>query len=284
MDFEVYAVEKVVGHGASAVQEQEFPPFYASHDLMHDSARGAYYTLHRRPRLSTRQLDYKRTRNRNYDPRSRYTGSEVFIALVDAQEAPYHPDLRQLAITTLCTNRDLPLQMPVGQGETDFTLESGAPWKSIRCLAGPSPPRPSWAQRDVTWRLISHLSLNYLSLLDQDQEQGALALRDLLMLYSDIGNPSVTQQIDGVRKISAKPVTRRLPIPGPIVFGRGLEITLTCDESMFEGSGVFLLGAVLEQFFARYVSLNSFTETVVKTLDRDEIMRWPTRVGHRPIL
>jgi type VI secretion system protein ImpG len=281
MDFEVHGVAKVVGHGVSAAEEREFLSFYASHDLTH---HGAYYTLHRRPRLSTRQFDYKRNRNRNYDPRSRYIGSEVFIALVDAEEAPYHPDLRQLAISALCTNRDLPLHMPVGQGETDFTLESGAPWKSIRCLAGPSPPRPSWAQRDVAWRLISHLSLNYLSLLNQDDGQGALALRDLLMLYGDIGKPSVNKQIDGVRKISATPVTRRLPIPGPIAFGRGLEITLTCDESAFEGNSVFLLGAVLEQFFGRYVSLNSFTQTVVKTLERDEIMRWPTRAGRRLIL
>jgi type VI secretion system protein ImpG len=31
------------------------------------------------------------------------------------------------------------------------------------------------------------------------------------------------------------------------------------------------------------VSLNSFTETVVKTVDRGEIMRWGARLGQRPI-
>jgi type VI secretion system protein ImpG len=63
-----------------------------------------------------------------------------------------------------------------------------------------------------------------------------------------------------------------------------LEITVTVDESAFEGSGVFLLGMVLEQFFAQYVSLNSFTETVLKTSDRGEIMRWPTRLGQRQLI
>jgi type VI secretion system protein ImpG len=75
-----------------------------------------------------------------------------------------------------------------------------------------------------------------------------------------------------------------MPVKGPISFGRGLEISVHCDESGFEGSGVFLLGAVLETFFARYSSINSFTETVVSTIDRGEIMRWPTRIGIRDTL
>jgi len=72
--------------------------------------------------------------------------------------------------------------------------------------------------------------------------------------------------------------------PGPITFARGLEITVTFDETAFEGTGVFILGAVLEQFFAKYVSLNSFTETVIKTQQRGEIIRWPPMMGKRPII
>jgi type VI secretion system protein ImpG len=47
---------------------------------------------------------------------------------------------------------------------------------------------------------------------------------------------------------------------------------------------VFILGAVLDEFFARYVSLNSFTETVVNSLDRGEVARWPARMGRRTAL
>jgi type VI secretion system protein ImpG len=81
-----------------------------------------------------------------------------------------------------------------------------------------------------------------------------------------------------------RPVVRRVEIPGPITFARGLEITVLFDEAAFEGQGVFVLGAVLEQFFAKYVSLNSFTETVVATQQRKEIMRWPVQMGKRQIL
>jgi type VI secretion system protein ImpG len=136
----------------------------------------------------------------------------------------------------------------------------------------------------VVWRFISHLSLNYLSLADTDQRQGAGSLRELLSLYGDIGEAHIRKQIDGVRSMQSKPVVRRIPSQGPIAFGRGLELTLTCDETSFEGTGAFLLGAVLERFFAKYVSMNAFTETVVRTVDRGELIRWPVRTGRRQLL
>jgi type VI secretion system protein ImpG len=184
----------------------------------------------------------------------------------------------------LATNRDLPLQLKFGVGKTDFTVESGAPVKAVHCLAGPTRPRPSHAGgRDVPWRLVSHLSLNYLSLTDEEGE-GANALRELLTLYTDPNDNAMRQQIDGLRSVKTQPITRRIPGPGPMAFGRGLEITLSCEENAFHGSGAFLLGAVLDRFFAKYVSINSFTQTVLRTTSRGEIVRWPLRGGRRPIL
>jgi type VI secretion system protein ImpG len=279
MDFEVYQVAAVVGHGTSAEEEQEFLPFYACNDLSHYAEHQAFYALRRERRvLSTRQ--------RRRGPRTSYIGSETYISLVDTRQAPYPSDLKQLSVQTLCTNRDLPLQMPVGKGKTDFTMDVSAPVKAVRCLKGPTRPRPSFAhaQGEVAWRLVNHLSLNYLSLIDSDERQGAAVLRDLFSLYGDVSEAAVRKQTEGVKSVSADQVTRRLPVTGPIAFGRGLEITLSFDESAFEGTGVFLLGSVMERFFARYVSINSFTETVIKTIDRGEVMRWPVRTGQRQLL
>ena len=180
------------------------------------------------------------------------------MSLVDAQEAPYQHDLSQLSLRTLCTNRDLPLQMPVGVSETDFTLEESAPVEAVRCLAGPTRPRPSksFEKGETTWRLISHLSLNYLSLTDSEKG-GAEALRELLSLYSDTNNVLANKQIDGVRSIESKPVTRPISTSGPLSFGRGLEATLTLDESAFEGTGAFLVGRGTQRVF-RQVRFDQF--------------------------
>jgi type VI secretion system protein ImpG len=134
--------------------------------------------------------------------------------------------------------------------------------------------------------LISHLSLNYLSLVDSNNGAGAGAasLRELLTLYADLTDSAHRKQIEGVRSTACAGITRALPLPGPTTFGRGLEVEVTCDEGAFEGTGVFLLGAVLQRFFAKYVSINSFTETVLKTIQRGEVMRWPARLGLRQIL
>ena len=106
----------------------------------------------------------------------------------------------------------------------------------------------------------------------------------MLLLYSDANDSSTQRQIEGVREISARPITGRLPVKDQVSYVRGLEIQLNCDDSAFHGRGVFLMGAVLEEFFRRYVSLNSFTRTVLRTVERGEVMRWPARLGQRQIL
>jgi type VI secretion system protein ImpG len=276
-DFEVYKLTKVMGYGALSDQVQEFLPFYLAKDLG-ESGTGGYYVTNRVPRPKSQDASVKGRRSRSY------AGSEVYVSLVDSTAAPYSTELKQLGVEALCTNRDLPLQMPIGLGNTDFTLEQTAPCTSIRCLGAPTLPKPSHAEGEIAWRIINHLSLNYLSLTNTDDREGASALRDLLRLYSDNADLQTRKQIDGVKSINCKPITRRITTSGSIAFARGLEVTVTFEEAAFEGSGVFLLGAVLEQFFAKYVSINSFTETVVKTLERGEIMRWTMRDGLCSIL
>jgi type VI secretion system protein ImpG len=163
-------------------------------------------------------------------------------------------------------------------------MEKTVPCTSIRCIGSPTSPKPSHAEGEFAWRIINHLSLNYLSLTDTSEREGSSALRDILRLYSDMGDLQIRKQIDGLKSISSRPITRRISTSGSIAFARGLEVTVALEEAAFEGTGVFLLGAVLEQFFARYVSINSFTETVVRTLERGEIVRWTMRNGQRPIL
>jgi type VI secretion system protein ImpG len=277
MDFEVFQVESVTGYGSGPGAEQAFRPFYTARDSGALHQGRAFFQLRREQRVVSQ-------RQRRDGPRSSYIGSEAFIAIVDAAEAPYSGDLRQLGIAVWCTNRDLPLAMPLGTGKTDFILDSAAPVTALRCVAGPSQPHPSFAEGSAAWRLLNSLSLNYLSLVDTDAHQGAVALREMLALYCHPADMNAQRQVEGVRSVAAKAITRRMPSPGPIAIGRGIEITVTFDDAAFAGSGPFVLGAVLSDFFAQYVSINSFTQTVVRTTARGAIMRWPARGGTCAIL
>ncbi|MFT3925133.1 MAG: type VI secretion system baseplate subunit TssF [Myxococcales bacterium] len=272
LDLEVYGISQVIGYGSRNSEQKEFSPMYALQGGASD--RRAYYAVRREPRAAS-------ARERARGPRSAYAGSETFVSLVDGNFGPFDPELKQLGITTLCTNRDLPLHLVFGQSDTDFTTDSGAPVESIRCLSGPSAPKNSPVYGPTAWRLLSHLNVDYLALMRENDQASANALRSLLTLYADFSDAAHTKQVEGLNRVRSQTVVRPLPFPGPLTLGRGLEITLECDESAFEGSSAFLLGAVLERFFARYASINGFCETVLRTVQRGEIVRWPTTAGQR---
>ncbi|HKE83742.1 MAG TPA: type VI secretion system baseplate subunit TssF [Vicinamibacterales bacterium] len=276
LDFEVYSVTRVVGHGIGTDSEQQFLPFYTAYSSDETHRHSAYYTTRREPRLMS--LTAKRR-----GPRSSYIGTEVFLSLVDPAQAPFSGDLRQLSIETLCTNRDLALQMAKGTASSDMSLDVAAPVKSTRVISGPSRPYAPLADGAVSWRAISHLSLNYLSLVQTSPQEGAGALRDLLELYAASADHSARRQIEGIRSVQVARVVRKLQAPGPLAFGRGLQIALQIDELAFEGTSAFMLGSVLDRYFARHVSINSFTETVLRSETR-EINRWGQQWGARPTL
>ena len=147
LDFEVFEVQQVTGFGELAGEEQEFRPFYQARDL--DANQRAFYTTHRTPRVLT-------AREKQFGKKSTYSGTEVFLSMVDANQSPYRTDLRQLGIRALCTNRHLAIQMAIGVGRTDLSMDLNAPVLSIRCLSGPT-TRPGCSgavlqRRPLSWR------------------------------------------------------------------------------------------------------------------------------------
>jgi type VI secretion system protein ImpG len=276
MDYEVHSITEVLGYGTGVKSEWRFLPFY---NAFHTEDRGhsAYYTVQREPRLMSQHQQRE-------GPRTAYLGSEVHISLVDANEAPYPTELRQLGVKALCTNRDLPLLMPLGGAKGDLTLTQTAPVKIIQVIKGPSRPQSALREANLAWKLINQLSLNHLSLSDTDSEQGAAALRQLLRLYTHGGDAGAQRQVDGVRSVQLKQVVRRLPMAGPITFGRGVELRIEVDDMSFEGASAFLLGCVLERFMARHVSMNGFTQTKLHSANRGDILIGRPRCGNRPIL
>ena len=275
LDYEVFDVTGVTGYGEGEAERTFRPLFEAPHGA--PPGTQAYYSAAREPRLVSDTA-------RRDGPRSGYVGTEVFLSLVDPLEAPYAETMQQLAVRIRCTNRDLPLFMPLGGTDDDFTLDVGAPVTTIRAVAGPSRPHSAAREGAIAWKLLNLLSLNYLSLLDTEPEQGAVALRELLGLFARGAEPGLARQIEGLRQVGVKPVVRRHPAKGPIAFGRGIEVRLTVDDLAFEGGSAVLLGSVLHRYLSRHASMNSFVQTVVASLSRGELARFAPASGSRPVL
>ena len=215
----------------------------------------------------------------------------MFLSLTEPAGVHDEVSVAELSVRALCSNRHLTEHLPVGEGGADFRLLDDIALDVI-CVAGPTKPRePVVSQHrsrseiahtgTVAWRLINMLSLNHLGLVERGAGKDGEALRENLAMFGDLADSATDRKIRGVRSVESAPVVRRVVRPTGSAAARGIEITITLDEKAFEGSGAFLLGAVLDQFFVEYVGLNQFTQTVIRTIERGEIMRWPAQIGTR---
>lgn len=273
LDYEVCSIEKIEGFGDAADVSANILPLYSPSNTLKKKSAG-FYTLSRKPRLQG-------IKSRKFGHRSSYVGSEVYLSLCDPKHPPFSSDIKQLSVTTMCCNRDLPLMMPLGKGSTDFSIETGAPCSSIRCVGEPTRPLPSSNIDETAWDLISLLSVNFLGFTHDEEgtDSAVNALIKLLSLMSNKQDAAQSKQLDGIVGMSLSTISARLPFDGPICFGRGVQISLQVDESAYQGGSVFLLGMVLDQFFSQYVSINSFTQLVLISSDNKELHKWPIRIG-----
>ncbi|MBR1155218.1 type VI secretion system baseplate subunit TssF [Bradyrhizobium sp. JYMT SZCCT0428] len=283
LDFEPHRLLDVYAHYPGGQDKVPVQPLYsAALDGSHSSS--LHYTTRRLPRRRT--VEEKRT-----GISSDYVGTDMFISLSELGGIDDEAAIAELSVRALCSNRHLTEHLPIGAGGADFRLLDDFSLDLV-CVAGPTPPRePVVAQLrsrsetahtgTVTWRLVNLLSTNHLGLVERGAGRNAQALRESLAMFAEMTDSVTERRIRGVRSVDSRPINRRIRERGGIGVARGVEISVTIDERAFEGTGIFLLGAVLDRFFAEYSGFNHFTQTVIHSVERGEIMRWPPRMGKR---
>lgn len=258
---EVYSITRVIGTTPND-EQLEFVPFYSmQHSVAGNDTRAFWHSSRRRAEFAGGKPD---------------DGTEVYLSLVDLNFKPAELANWNIDIELVCVNRDLPNRLDVNP---NFQFSKGGSTVGMmECLTPPTPTHRPFERQQGLWRLISHLSLNHISLFDENDS--AEALREILFLYDPIGSVESRKLIDGLEKVSSKRVVGRVSGGAAAGFCRGLEVHLQLDEDKFVGSGTYLFAAVLERFLALYCSLNSFTKTKVSTNQRQGVLcQWPPRAG-----
>ncbi|MBF0225363.1 MAG: type VI secretion system baseplate subunit TssF [Desulfobacterales bacterium] len=206
-------------------------------------------------------------------------GTQMFLSFVNLDFTPLKPASATVFAHTLCTNRRLAEEIPA---LAKLQIEVAAPISRIYTLFKPTSQIEPPVDGSTLWRLISNLSLNYLSLCEG--EESLKALREILKLYSFQEYTDVYQQISGIRAMTSKRVVRRIGTEAWRGFCRGIELTLEFDERFYVGSSAFLLASVLNYFIPLYASINSFTQLIIKSTQREGIWkRWEAMVGERKL-
>lgn len=264
---EIYSIDEVVSNDPRTNTTREFSPFYSLRHAFGEQMEKAFWYAVRRD--SQRPND---------------EGTEMFMSLVDMNFNPRVPEVDVLNVRAMCTNRDLPARLPFGGREGDFEIEGTALLSRVRCLTKPTETIRPPQRRAAQWRLISHLNLNYLSLVS-GEVIAPEALQEILHLYNFNDSSVTRKQILGITGIEARKVVRKIGGRVGAGFVRGIETTLTFDEDQFVGSGMFLFACVLERFLGLYASLNSFNQMVLKTEQREGIIKqFPARAGEQDLL
>ncbi len=267
--YEVYAVNKVTA-STPAGDKEEYLPLYGTNHENQDTENHAYWFAQRRAAKMGTYL--------------RDEGSDVFLSLVDLYFNPNNPDDRTLSITSTCSNRDQPSKLPFSSNQPKLQcVDSAPPCELIRCVTQPSTTvRPSM-RNNARWRLISHLSLNHLSITGRDDATSAL--KEILRLY-DFKESSINRaQIESITQVNTRSISAPLTIDGRATLCRGIEIEIELDDSQLTGSSSYLFATILEHFFALYCSLNSFTRVLVKLKSKEGYLKkCPPRAGEKILL
>ncbi|HJQ68329.1 MAG TPA: type VI secretion system baseplate subunit TssF [Blastocatellia bacterium] len=268
MATEIYSVDSVATTDPYLQQSRQFQPFYSLRHTYTSEQDKTFWYATRRP--STRSED---------------PGTEVYISLVDQGFNPRVPAVETMAVHATCTNRDLPGRLPFGDRDGDFEVETTAPLARVHSLKKPTATLRPPMRHAAHWRLISHLSLNHLSIVEGGADGSPEALREILMLYNFMDSSATRKQIAGVERVSSRRVVRQTGSRIGSGFVRGVETTIEFDEEQYVGSGLFLFAAVLERFLGLYSSVNSFSQLAARVKQREGYLkRWPPRSGEQVIL
>ncbi len=259
---EVYSIDEVESIHPESKEVITYKPFFSFQHDSESAGERAYWCHHRVPSIKADDQ-----------------GTDVYMSLIDLDFNPTLPPAEVLLITTTCTNRDIPASVQKsGSDPWGFQLVGQSP---VRRITTPVEPTKPLRLRDVTnrWRLISHLSLNHLSI--TGGSDGAAALREILRLYDYTASQTTAQMIDGITSINSERSVAPIQDAKTRGFCRGLDVTVTFDDEKYPGTGFFLLACVLEHFLGQYSTINSFTRMIAKSKQRDFWERkWAPRTGH----
>ncbi len=262
---EIFSIDEVVAINPQSHEVLKYQPFHSYRHAAVRDRQQTFWLARRRP-----------------SPRKGDDGTDMSLSMVDLSTRPVDPDSDTLTVRATCTNRDLPSRLPFGNENGDFELEGGTPVRKIIALRKPTSTLRPQLGNSAQWRLISHLSLNYLSIVEDGKE----ALQEILKLYNFTDTAHTEQQIkEGITSLTSRKHFARVISENGITFARGTRVELELDEEQFVGGGAYLFASVLEQFLGLYVSLNSFSQLVASSRQRREVIReWPPRAGRRILI
>jgi len=254
MHYEIFSVDRVGLIAPGTVEESEVPDFQGF-DHMTQETEGTFHSVRLRPSVVDDRID-------------------TYLSFVDAAGQNSLTEGQTATFKLTCTNRRLPEALQLG--DIQVPSDSSPAFVKFRNITVPTvsvmPPIGS----DLHWRLLSHLSLNYVSLVDVEALRGVLELYNFQVLRDPRAARANTRRLQGIHALQSEPAEAL--VRGSVV--RGTAITLEALEDHFAGEGdLFLFASIVNEFLSLHATLNSFTQFSVHGVQSGERIEWPHRIG-----
>lgn len=260
---EIHSIETVKAVFENQEEVHEFAPYFSYNHTHAHREQKAFWSARRIPAINPK-----------------LSGTDILLSFVDFEMTPQQPPSHIIYAEVLCTNRMLAQQLPAG---STLQPENETPASHIYCLDKPTPQKEAPLEGVALWRLVSHLSLNYLTL---SNEPASLdALKEIMRLYSNTEYMPTPKELKALVGMSTKLVTRRIGQDAWRGFLQGTKVTLTFDKKDGEGGNIFLFSSVMNHFFSLFAAINSFTELEIINKNRKGIWKqWPAISGSKRLV
>jgi len=261
---EIHSIDEVLASNTTRRESIALEPLYSYRfQARKETGRTYWHAVRRRNELGEREP------------------SNMHIALVDVDGILTEPNAEVLTVRCTCSDFDLPSRLPFGLEDGDFTAEDYPSIRQITALRRPSPSYDPPRAKGQLWRLVSQLSLNYLSL----SEEGTVSFQEILRLHNFTDSSYLENQIGGISQVSSKPHFAIMRSVYGDLPARGTRVEIEFDERQFVGGGVYLFANVLDRFLGCYTSINSFCQLAARTAQRKELLgEWPPKAGYKPLI
>jgi type VI secretion system protein ImpG len=261
---EIHSIDEVMASNSVRRESTLVEPLYAYRYQTRKTGNRAYWhAVRRRNELGEREP------------------STMHLALVDVDGVLTEPNAEVLTVRCTCSDFDLPSRLPFGLEDGDFAAEDFPAIRQIFALRRPTPSYDPPRAKGQLWRLVSQLSLNYLSII----EGGVGSLQEILRLHNFTDSSHLENQIGGITQVSSRPHFAIMQSVYGDLPARGTRVEIEFDERQFVGGSAYLFATVLDRFLGCYTSINSFCQLAARTNQRKEWLgEWPPKAGYKPLI
>jgi len=261
---EIHSIDEVMASNTARRESTLIEPLYAYRFQTRKSGNRTYWhAVRRRNEVGEREP------------------STMHLSIVDVDGILAEPNAEVLTVRCSCSDFDLPSRLPFGLEDGDFAAEDFPAIRQITALRRPTPSYDPPPAKGQLWRLVSQLSLNYLSII----EGGVSSLQEILRLHNFTDSSYLENQIGGITQVNSRPHFAIMQSVYGDLPARGTRVELEFDERQFVGGSAYLFATVLDRFLGCYTSINSFCQLAARTNQRKELLgEWPPKAGYKPLI